>query len=222
MAQKVSYVEFTNEPSADYPLLPENIPALERKVREWESEFRVVVRFNYSFFRLLDPETNRELAKNLLKMKSFVISGIDLLGDETKTPALEQGQGAYATISHAVKEGRSSLEMTMHAGELELGHEKNVRDALIFGVKRIGHGVQLAQDPITLEYARSRELGVETNLVSNLRLGAVTDLKAHPFLKFLRLGLKPSLSTDDEGMFETDINREFREAISSSDITFAE
>jgi adenosine deaminase CECR1 len=59
-------------------------------------------------------------------------------------------------------------------------------------------------------------------LTSNLRLEAVRTLKNHPFLSYLRLGLPVSLSTDDEGIVDTDINQECREAIETSDITYIE
>jgi adenosine deaminase len=149
-----------------------------------------------------------------------VITGIDILGNETHTPALEKGQTIYATVLSAVTDGKSRLHRTMHAGEL--GDVRNPRDAMILGSERLGHAVKLEKDPVALEYARRNKIGVEVNLVSNLRLGAVQQLDNHPFIRYLRLGLKPSLSTDDEGMFETDMNRECRTAIEKSDISYSE
>jgi adenosine deaminase len=108
----------------------------------------------------------------------------------------------------------------MHAGEL--GDGRNPRDGLIMGAERLGHAVALAQDPVTLEYAARHRVPLEINLVSNLRLQVVPSLESHPFLTFLRLGLPVSLSTDDEGIFATDIVNECRVAIESSDVTYAE
>ncbi|MBL7669829.1 MAG: hypothetical protein JNM39_05035 [Bdellovibrionaceae bacterium] len=60
------------------------------------------------------------------------------------------------------------------------------------------------------------------NTSSNLRLTNLAAISEHPFLNYLRLGLPVSLSTDDEGIFETDINHECELAISQTDITYAE
>ncbi len=165
-------------------------------------------------------EDQLKAAQALLTLRSPVVTGIDLLGDETNMPTLEKGQAAYATVLRAVRDGKSSLHRTMHAGEL--GDPRNPRDALILGVERIGHGVKLAADPIALEYAARNGIAVEINLISNLRLQAIDDLDQHPFLDYLRLGLPVSLSTDDEGILDTDINTECVTAITRSDISYSE
>ena len=108
----------------------------------------------------------------------------------------------------------------MHSGEL--GDAHNPRDAILLGAERLGHAVKLIDDPVALEYARHQALPVEVNLTSNVRLGVVASIETHPFLKFLRLGLKPSLSTDDEGILDTDINQECTLAIEKTDINYAE
>jgi len=93
---------------------------------------------------------------------------------------------------------------------------------MILGVDRIGHGILLDLDPVTLEWARRVKLPIEINLLSNIRLKAHPDYASHPFLKYLRLGLPVSLSTDDEGVLETDISNEYFLAIKNTDITFHE
>jgi adenosine deaminase len=159
-------------------------------------------------------------AQDLLAVHSSAIVGIDLLGNETSTPALETGQAEYATILRAVREGKSSLHRTMHAGEL--GDPRDPRDAMLLSAERLGHGVQLIEDPVALEYAATRKIAVEVNLVSNIRLQAIDSLKHHPYLKYLRLGIPVSLSTDDEGILDTEINKECQVAIAETDVTYFE
>lgn len=108
----------------------------------------------------------------------------------------------------------------MHAGEL--ADYRNPRDAMVMGVQRIGHGVKLQDDLIAIEYARRQGVGITCCLVSNYVLGAWTDYSTHPFLKYLRLGIPVSLSTDDEGMLGTDISRECREAVSNTNVQYSE
>jgi adenosine deaminase len=95
-----------------------------------------------------------------------------------------------------------------------LGDVRNVRDAVIMGVERVGHGVLLRGDVVTLEVARRHylTLGIETNIVSNLLLDVVPDAGHHPCLDFLRLGFAVSLSTDDAGILRIDLSHEYARA----------
>lgn len=217
----VSYVEFTKGIS----LNTSTFEQLHTWAKEWYEETGIIVRWNSAFIRTMDFDSNtkktQELISALEKQHYTELVGIDLLANEANTPALETGQNIYIPILAANQQGTIKLHRTMHAGELGLIH--NVRDAMIMGVERVGHGVQLAQDPLALAYAiEVKNLPIEINLYSNYRLQVQADLSKHPFLDFLRLGLPVSLSTDDEGMFVTDIANECKIAISYTDITHKE
>lgn len=217
----ISYVEFTKTLSPDTSTFEQ----LHTWAEKWYQETGVIVRWNAAFVRTMDIDSNTQRAQDLisaLENKQYAeLVGIDLLADESDTPALETGQHIYIPILAANQQGTIKLHRTMHAGELGFIH--NVRDAMLIGVERVGHGVLLAQDPIALAYAvEIKKLPIEINLYSNYRLQVQEDLSKHPFLDFLRLGLPVSLSTDDEGMFVTDISNECKLAISNTDITHKE
>jgi adenosine deaminase len=181
----------------------------------------MVVRLHAAFNRNKDAAFTRGKADQLLKFPpSNILTGIDILADETATPLLEHGQTLFVPVLDAVNKGTSKLHRTAHAGEL--GDVRNVRDAIIMGVERIGHGVKLEDDPVALEWARLHALPIEVNLVSNLRLSVVPKIQDHPFLRFARLGLDVSLSTDDEGIFETTIDDECVTAIEGTDVAYDE
>lgn len=220
--QGVSYVEFTEYFSPKI----ENIRQLENWAEEFLRETGIIVRWNVSFLRFFPAEENAAIMKEwnelLIKNPTEVITGIDILSLERGFPALEVAQDMYAYLAgFNAKNPDHPLEMTMHAGEL--GDRRNVRDAILMGTSRIGHGVLLHNDPITLEYARRRSLPIEINLTSNHKLG-VHDMynSPHPFLDFLRLGLQVSLSTDNDAIFSTDIVQECVAAVSTTDIEYSE
>jgi len=220
-SQNVSYVEFTKglRPSVS------TFEQLHTWAEEWYQETGIIVRWNSAFVRTLDFDTNTQKTQELISVlenKPYTeLVGIDLLANEANTPALETGQNIYIPVLAAHQQGTIKLHRTMHSGELGFVH--NVRDAMIMGVERVGHGVLLAQDPLALAYAiEVKNLPIEINLYSNYRLQVQADLSKHPFLDFLRLGLPVSLSTDDEGMFVTDITNECKVAISYTDITHKE
>tara|TARA_B110000211_G_C14066579_1_gene547940 strand:+ start:203 stop:1729 length:1527 start_codon:yes stop_codon:yes gene_type:complete len=218
----ISYIEFTNS-------FPPSVDSIE-KLTNWSIKFfketGVVVRWNLGLLRFLPAEMNGEMIKSwnqlLLIHPSDVIVGIDLYAIERGNPALEKAQVAYGYLSGYNSEHPDHpLKMTMHSGEM--GDPRNARDAMIMGVSRIGHGVLLQEDLITLEYARSLKVGVEININSNHHLSVHDKFSSpHPFLKFLRLGIPVSLSTDNDGIFDTDISKECIAAVSTTDVSYAE
>ena len=221
-AQGVSYVEFTEYFS---PKL-ENIALL----KEWSALFLketgIVVRWNISYLRFEPASENAEDMKEwnelLVQNPSVEITGIDLLSKERGYPALEQAQEIYGYLAGYNQQNPDHpLRTTMHAGEM--GDVRNVRDALLMGVSRIGHGVLLGRDPVTLEYARRMKLPIEVNISSNHQLGVHNmNESPHPFLDFLRLGLRVSLSTDNDAIFQTNITNECVMAVKTTNIEYSE
>lgn len=211
VAEGVIYVEFTTETS---PGLPEEIAALEQ-------ETGLVIRVNNSFSRRRGlEELEKDFSAFVSEPPSKYVVGIDFLDNENNYPALETGQLLYGEALKGNVSGKMKFHRTMHAGEI--GDIRNPRDAMIMGAERLGHGVNLAKDPVALEYAAKVHEPVEINLSSNLRLTDVASIPEHPFLNYLRLGLPVSLSTDDEGIFGIDIDHECEIAVEQTDMTYAE
>jgi adenosine deaminase len=50
---------------------------------------------------------------------------------------------------------------------------------------------------------------LEVCITSNLKTGAVPSLNAHPVRRLFDAGVPITLNTDDPGLFETDLAREF-------------
>ena len=68
----------------------------------------------------------------------------------------------------------------IHAGEVDEPNH-HIRDTLLLGAQRIGHGVNLITDPQTLQAMRYGPYLVEVNLISNLLLEYVSDYSTHRF-----------------------------------------
>lgn len=82
-----------------------------------------------------------------------------------------------------------------HAGETS-GPE-SVREALGAGrASRIGHGVRVLEDPGLVAELRERQVPLEVCPSSNVALGLVPALPAHPLPRLLEAGLAVSLNTD--------------------------
>ncbi|MBS1984939.1 MAG: hypothetical protein JST16_12290 [Bdellovibrionales bacterium] len=208
----VRYVEVSESIN---PSDPEELPNWTQYIQEAQHR-GVTVRLLAAFNRSQSPARIKQQTQDFLALPpTDFLLGINFLADETDAPAFERGQYLYGA---AMKANR--LHRSMHAGEL--GDIRNVRDALLMGVERIGHGVKLHDDPLTLEWAARNRVPIEVNLTSNERLRAIDHIEHHPYLDYLRLGLQVSMATDDEGIFETDISRECEQALNRTDVTYAE
>ena len=97
-----------------------------------------------------------------------------------------------------------------------------MRDTLLLGADRIGHGVNLITDPDTMRLMRHGPYLVEINLVSNLLLEYVAEYGQHPFPEYLRTGIPVALSTDDRGMWDSNLTDEFFVAVKEFNLSWPE
>lgn len=115
----------------------------------------------------------------------------------------------------------SDIPLSIHAGEKDNpGHE--VRDTLLLGATRIGHGVNLITDPETMLLMRNSHYLVEINLVSNKVLEYVPDTSTHPFPEYLRFGIPVCLNTDDRGSWDSNFTDEYYTAVIHFHLTWPE
>jgi adenosine deaminase CECR1 len=115
----------------------------------------------------------------------------------------------------------NNVRLSIHAGEVD---EPNyhVRDTLLLGADRIGHGLNLITDADTMRLMRHGPYMVEINLISNLMLEYYTDYSQHPFPEYLRIGIPVALSTDDRGMWDSTMTDEFYVAVTEFNLSWAE
>jgi adenosine deaminase CECR1 len=113
------------------------------------------------------------------------------------------------------------INLSIHAGEVD---EPNfhIRDTLLLGATRIGHGVNLITDPDTMLLMRNSPYMAEINLISNLLLEYVSSYSQHPFPEYLRTGIPVALSTDDRGMWDSNMTDEFYVAVKEFNLSWDE
>ena len=113
------------------------------------------------------------------------------------------------------------VKLSIHAGEVDEPNN-HVRDTLLLGADRIGHGINLITDPDTMLLMRHGPYLIEINLISNLLLQYVDDYAQHPFPEYLRTGIPVALSTDDRGMWDSTMTDEFFIAVTEFDLSWDE
>lgn len=179
----------------------------------------VTVRFQYALLRFL-PNAEQQLTW----MYEFVDShrdryvGINFVGREDNDkghplrflPTLRKMRHLYPKIP-----------LALHAGEVDEPNE-HVRQTLLLGADRIGHGLNTITDPNTLLLMRHGPYLIEINLISNLLLEYVDDYSSHPFGEYLRLDIPVALSTDDRGMWDSNLTDEFYVAVTAFNLSWEE
>jgi adenosine deaminase CECR1 len=113
------------------------------------------------------------------------------------------------------------IHLSIHAGEVDEPNS-HIRDTLLLGAERIGHGVNLITDPDTMLLMRNGPYMVEINLISNLLLEYVSDYRQHPFPEYLRTGIPVALSTDDRGMWDSNLTDEYFVAVKEFNLSWEE
>jgi len=107
---------------------------------------------------------------------------------------------------------KAGLGITIHSGEAP--HPKSpkwVMDAIeVLGAERIGHGVQIYRDESVMKSVRERGVVLELCPTSNMLTNAIPQLVDHPLKKLFDAGIAVTVNTDDPGIFNTNLNREFR------------
>jgi adenosine deaminase len=138
------------------------------------------------------------------------IVAVDLTGNEIDFPA-----GPFLPLFNEARQ--AGLNITMHAGEW--GGAENVREAIEqFSAGRIGHGVQVLDDPSIVSLARERAIPFEVCLTSNYQTGAVKKLSEHPAPRMIAAGLNVNFNTDDPSISQITLGGEYRVVVDELNI----
>jgi len=101
----------------------------------------------------------------------------------------------------------AGLRSAPHAGE-HAGPASVWGAIRALGAERIGHGVRSIEDPALVGYLAERQLALEVNPTSNLRLGVYPDLASHPLRRLHDAGVPIVVGSDDPPLFNTTLSDE--------------
>ena len=162
--------------------------------------------------------------QSLERAYAFVASHRDLWVGINMAGREDNGKGyalRFLDTFRRLRRTYSDIPLSIHAGEQDSsGHQ--VRDTLLLGATRIGHGVNLMSDPDTMLLMRNGRYLVEINLVSNSLLEYTPDISTHPFPEYLRTGIPVCLNTDDRGSWDSNMTDEYFTAVTSFNLSWEE
>ncbi|MDK2808232.1 MAG: adenosine deaminase [Clostridiales bacterium] len=202
-AEGVIYMEVRFAPlsSTKEGLLVEDaIAAVLRGLIEGEREFGVKSGLILCGMRHETVEVNCQMLKNAAPFIGKGVCGIDLAGDEVHYPPLLQKEFILEGI-------RQGMGVTIHAGECQ--NAENVRDAILLGATRIGHGLAIRNDREIGRIVKKQEVTLELCPSSNLQTKAVENMEAYPLRRFLDEGIRVTLNTDNRMVTGTTLCTEY-------------
>jgi adenosine deaminase len=136
------------------------------------------------------------------------VVGIDLAGGPR--PGEELSMRQYAPAFTRARE--LGLGRMVHAAEGRPAAE--IRLAIeALHAQRIGHGTTLLDDPRLVELVIARGVVIEACPTSNVHTGAISRLKEHPLPRWLALGVRACICTDNTLLSRVTAPEEHRRAL---------
>jgi adenosine deaminase len=151
--------------------------------------------------RMREPSEAEDLARLAARYAGRGVVSYGLADNDALGPP-EPFADAFAIARAA------GLIAAPHGGEI--GGPERVRGALdALGAQRIQHGVRAVEDPPLLERLAQEQVCLDVCLTSNVYLGVVPSLEAHPLPQLLAAGIPVSLNTDDPLVFGSSLLGEY-------------
>jgi adenosine deaminase len=147
-------------------------------------------------------------------LESKVFKSIDLYG-----PEIEEGIKEFVPIFKDAE--RLGMKKKAHVGEFS--DAKSVRFFVeYFDLDEVQHGIGAAKDDSVLAFLADRKIQCNVCPQSNVMLGAVPSLKAHPIKKMLDAGVPVTVATDDLLFFDHTVSRQIFNLVAEGVITEAD
>ncbi|XP_026490761.2 adenosine deaminase 2-like [Vanessa tameamea] len=141
-----------------------------------------------------------EIARRIKEELPDMFAGFDLVGQEDLGKPL-------VDFYPALTEAKDDINFYFHGGETNWfgsSTDENLADAILLGSKRIGHGYALIKHPSLLAAVKAKDIALEVNVISNVVLSLVSDVRNHPLASYLAFGMPVVLSSDDPGAWGAD------------------
>ncbi|MBC1515405.1 adenosine deaminase [Listeria immobilis] len=148
-----------------------------------------------------DLETNKRVIDYAVSYRKIGVVGVDLAGDEAAYPPK-----MYLEWFDYAKE--KAVNLTIHAGEC--GSAANIRDSIVFGAKRIGHGTSMRGHQDLMATCIQHQIHIEMCPTSNLQTKAISTMDEYPFQAFYNAGISLSINTDNRSVSRTTLTKEWQ------------
>lgn len=204
--QNILYLEVTFSAGTHYRFkgipFDEMMDAIAEGATAARREVGVEMRFIIDHVRGFSLADCQQTAEWCVHGRNRGVVALGLGGHELKYPAA-------SVYAEAIRWAQAhSVPFVPHSGEVA-GSEW-MWDAIQFDPPRIGHGIRAVDDLTLVDYLREHGTVLEVCPTSNVCLGSVPSIEAHPLRRLWDAGVPITLNTDDPPMFNTTLQNEYR------------
>ncbi|MCS4475829.1 adenosine deaminase [Clostridium botulinum] len=180
--------------------IEEIIESVLEGIKEAEKLYDIKGNLILGCMRNMDIPSAFEVVKKGSKFIGKGVVAIDLCaGEEPHFP------GKYIEVLKLAKE--CGYRITIHAGEAGVG--ENVLEAItLLNAERIGHGIYIKNCAEAYKLVKEKNIPLEVCPTSNLHTKAFESYETHPFMDFLKDGIKVTINTDNMTVSNTTITKE--------------
>ncbi len=135
--------------------------------------------------------------------KKYLYNGVvalDLAGDEKHFKTKD-----YKTLFEIAK--KECIPFTIHAGEAD--NYKSVMDAISFGARRIGHGINIIENDDVINEVIKNKITLEVCPTSNVQTKIVKSYNDHPIKKLYEKGVLITINTDNNTVSNISLSKEY-------------
>ena len=138
-------------------------------------------------------------------LESNIFYGLDLYGIES-----EQSLIPYKPVYDLVK--KHGLKTKVHIGEFS--NAESIKNAIeLLNPQEIQHGISAVNSEYIMDMILERDIQLNICPESNLRLGAVKNLKTHPIRRLFDKGIRVTINTDDTVLFHKTVSDQFEDLL---------
>ncbi len=145
-------------------------------------------------------DKNKEVIDVCKKYLGDGVVALDLAGDEKHFKTKD-----YKTLFDIAKE--KEVPFTIHAGEAD--NYQSVKDAISFGAKRIGHGINIIENDDVIKEVVKNKITLEVCPTSNVQTKAVKSYADHPIKKLYEKGVLITINTDNNTVSNITLSKEY-------------
>lgn len=184
------------------------------------------VKVNY-LYQVVRDQPNKQFFANLIEAFQLVntdprVVGINIVGSESDNISMANNKTQMEMLAFLSKK-YPQVKMSLHAGEMLAQPSRHMEYALtIAKANRIGHGTNILHEKnrqLVAAWMKRNDIPVEINLTSNEDILRISGA-AHPFKYYLKQGIPITLSTDDQGILNTDLTQEYIKAITRYQLNY--
>ena len=111
----------------------------------------------------------------------------------------------------------AGIPLIVHAGEA--AGAESVREAVMNGAVRIGHGVRSLEDPEVVQLLVDKKVMLELCPTSNLQTGIFPSYEAYPIRQLMDAGVRVCVNTDNMTVSDTTLAKEWDHLIEAAQLS---